>query len=59
MIAFISSVLYDEGYNIFNMRTIKDGDKVMLVTELDQGLRKDIYEEIKNGKDFIFIKYLG
>lgn len=59
MIAFISSVLYDEGYNIFNMRTIKDGDKVMLVIELDQGLRKDIYEEIKNGKDFIFIKYLG
>lgn len=27
MIAFISFVLYDEGYNIFNMRTIKDGDK--------------------------------
>lgn len=59
MIAFISSILYDQGYNIFNMRTIKDEDKVMLVTELDQGLKKDIYEKIKNGKDFIFIKYLG
>lgn len=59
MIAFISSVLYDEGYNIFNMKTIKDGEKVMLVTELDQGLRKDVYETIKNGKEFIFIKYVG
>ncbi|MDD7305043.1 MAG: L-serine ammonia-lyase, iron-sulfur-dependent subunit beta [Peptoniphilaceae bacterium] len=59
MIAFVSSILYDQGYNIFNMRTIKDGEKVMLVTELDQGLRQDIYEEIKNGKEFIFIKYLG
>lgn len=59
MIAFISSILYDEGYNIFNMKTIKDSDKVMLVTELDQGLRKDVYDEIKNGKDFTFIKYLG
>lgn len=59
MIAFISSILYDEGYNIFNMKTIKDNDKVMLVTELDQGLRKDVYDEIKNGKDFEFIKYLG
>lgn len=59
MIAFISSILYDEGYNIYNMRTIKDGDKVMLVTELDKGLKRAVYEEIKAGKDFIFIKYLG
>lgn len=59
IIAFISSILYDEGYNIFNMKTIKDNNKVMLVTELDQGLRKDVYDQIKNGKDFTFIKYLG
>lgn len=59
MIAYISSILYDEGYNIFNMKTIKDGDKVMLVTELDSGLRKDIYDQIRNGKKFTFIKYLG
>lgn len=59
MIAWISNCLYEEEYNIFGMKTIKDEEKVMLVVELDEGLRKDVFEKIKSGKEFVFIKYLG
>lgn len=59
IISYISAILYDAEYNIFGIKTMKDGNKVMLIVELDEGLRKDVFEEIKSGKDFIFIKYLG
>jgi L-serine dehydratase len=59
VIARISYNLYEEGYNIFGMKTIKKDDTVMLVVELDEDLRQDVFEKIKAGKDFIFIKYLG
>jgi L-serine ammonia-lyase len=59
VIAFVSGILYNDGYNIHEMKTIKDGDNVMLVCELDEPLRDDIFEKIKAGKDFNFIKYIG
>lgn len=59
VIAFVSSILYDYGYNIHLMKTIKDGDDVMLVCELDEALREEILEKIRLGKDFTFLKYIG
>ncbi len=59
VIAFVSNILYDNGYNIHTMKTIKDGDSVMLVCELDEPLTDEALETIKNGKDFDFIKYIG
>ncbi len=59
IIAFVSNVLYDHGYNIHEMKTIKDGDNVMLVCQLDEPLTDDILETITKGKNFTFIKYLG
>ncbi|MFO3717474.1 L-serine ammonia-lyase, iron-sulfur-dependent subunit beta [Anaerococcus sp. ENR1011] len=58
VIAFVSSILYSNGYNIHEMKTIKDGDDVMLVCQLDEPLIPEALEKIKNGKDFTFIKYI-
>ena len=58
VIAFVSNVLYNNGYNIHEMKTIKDGDNVMLVCELDEPLTNEALETIKDGKDFTFIKYI-
>lgn len=58
IIAFVSNILFDHGYNIHLMKTIKEGDNVMLVCELDEPLREDVLELIRKGKDFTFIKYL-
>ena len=58
VIAFVSNILYSNGYNIHEMKTIKDGDNVMLVCELDEPLIPEALEKIKNGKDFTFIKYI-
>ena len=58
IIAFVSNILYSNGYNIHEMKTIKDGDNVMLVCELDEPLTEEALETIKNGKDFTFIKYI-
>lgn len=58
VIAFVSNILYSNGYNINQMKTIKDGDKVMLVCELDEGLDAAALEKIRGGKDFNFIKYI-
>ncbi|MDU5229499.1 MAG: L-serine ammonia-lyase, iron-sulfur-dependent subunit beta [Anaerococcus sp.] len=58
VIAFVSNILYSNGYNIHEMKTIKDGDNVMLVCELDESLIPEALEKIKNGKDFTFIKYI-
>ena len=41
------------------MKTIKEGNNVMLVCELDDPLREDILEKIRAGKDFTFLKYIG
>ena len=58
VIAFVSNILYSNGYNIHEMKTIKDGDDVMLVCQLDEPLIPEALEKIKNGKDFTFIKYI-
>ena len=58
IIAFVSSILFDHGYNINLMKTIKEGDNVMLVCELDEPLTEDALELIRKGKNFTFIKYL-
>lgn len=58
VIAFVSNILYDNGYNIHLMKTIKEGDDVMLVCELDEPLTDEALEKISQGKDFTFIKYL-
>ena len=58
VIAYVSGILYDNGYNINVMKTIKDGDNVMLVCELDEALTDEAYEKIEAGKDFNFIKYI-
>ena len=59
MIAFISNVLFDNNYNIKNMKTVHKGGIIMLIIELDQELKEKIYKKIEAGKDFEFIKYLG
>ena len=59
IIAFVSDILYSNGYNINMMKTIKENDKVMLVCELDEPLRDDILDTIRAGKEFTFIKYIG
>lgn len=59
VIAFVSGVLLDNGYNINTMKTIKENDNVMLVCELDEPLTDEALETIRNGKDFTFIKYIG
>ena len=58
VIAFVSGVLFEYGYNIHMMKTIKDGDNVMLVCELDEPLKEGVLEEIRAGKDFTFLKYI-
>ena len=58
VIAFVSNILYDNGYNIHLMKTIKEGDDVMLVCELDEPLADEVLEKISQGKEFTFIKYL-
>lgn len=58
VIAFVSNILYNNGYNIHEMKTIKDGDDVMLVCQLDEPLNEEALETIKKGKDFTFIKYI-
>lgn len=58
VIAYVSGILYDNGYNINVMKTIKDGDNVMLVCELDEPLKDEALNKIENGKDFNFIKYI-
>lgn len=59
VIAFVSGVLLDNGYNINTMKTIKENDNVMLVCELDEPLTDEALETIRDGKDFTFIKYIG
>ena len=59
VIAFVSGILFDNGYNINTMKTIKEDDNVMLVCELDEPLRDDVLQKIREGKDFTFIKYIG
>lgn len=59
VIAFVSGILFEYGYNIHMMKTIKDGDDVMLVCELDEQLKEGVLEKIRAGKDFTFLKYIG
>ena len=58
VIAFVSNILYSNGYNIHEMKTIKEGDDVMLVCQLDEPLTKEALKTIEEGKDFTFIKYI-
>ena len=58
VIAHVSGILFEYGYNIHMMKTIKDGDNVMLVCELDEPLKEGILEKIREGKDFTFLKYI-
>lgn len=58
MIAYISNALYAKGYNIDLMRTIKEEDEVLLIVELNESLDPDLYQTIKNGKSFLFNKYI-
>ena len=59
VIAFVSGILFDNGYNINTMKTIKEENNVMLVCELDEALKEDVLQKIREGKDFTFIKYIG
>ncbi|MBZ2386508.1 L-serine ammonia-lyase, iron-sulfur-dependent subunit beta [Anaerococcus murdochii] len=59
VIAHVSGILFEYGYNIHMMKTIKDGNNVMLVCELDEPLKEGILEKIREGKDFTFLKYIG
>jgi len=58
MIAYISNALYAKGHNIHLMLTIKEDDEVLLVVELNESLDSDLFEAIKNGKSFLFSKYI-
>ena len=58
MIAYLSNVLFENHYNIANMRTIRENQEVLLITELDEPLRADIVERIRQEKEFISLKYL-
>ncbi|MDO4594241.1 MAG: L-serine ammonia-lyase, iron-sulfur-dependent subunit beta [Tissierellia bacterium] len=58
MIAFISNVLFDGGYNIHTMQTINKGEKIMLIVELDEKIDQKTLKTMQEGKDYLFFKYL-
>lgn len=58
VIAYISTVLSECGYNIESMKTTKVGEDVTLVMELDNNVDDSTIDKIKENKDFYFIKHL-
>lgn len=58
IIAFISTVLSDNGYNIESMHTNKGEEGVTLVIELDKNIDEKTVETISENKDINFVKHL-
>lgn len=58
LIAYISTVLSECGYNIESMKTTKVSDDVTLVMELDKDMDESTVNKIAENKDFYFIKHL-
>ncbi|HHX69408.1 MAG: L-serine ammonia-lyase, iron-sulfur-dependent subunit beta [Miniphocaeibacter sp.] len=58
IIAFISTVLSDNGYNIESMHTNKSDEGVTLVIELDKNIDEKTIETISKNEDIDFVKHL-
>lgn len=60
IIAMVSTLLFDRGYNIESMNTKKDTLKniVTLTVEIDRSLDMDLQEKILKSERFIFSKYV-
>lgn len=59
VIAFVSSILSENGYNIEKMATQKENDTVTLIVEMTEEVEKSIVDEIVNDGRFNVSKYLG
>ncbi|WP_300408415.1 L-serine ammonia-lyase, iron-sulfur-dependent subunit beta [Lagierella sp.] len=58
IIAFISSTLAENDYNIESLQTTKEGGEVTLVVELDIDLDEKTVEQISKNENIIFVKHL-
>ena len=58
IIAFISSSLAENDYNIESLQTTKEGEEVTLVVELDVDLDEKTVEQISKNENIIFVKHL-
>lgn len=58
IIAFISSTLAENDYNIESLQTTKEAEEVTLVVELDIDLDKDTVKQIEKNENIIFVKHL-
>lgn len=59
VIANISKIISDRGYNIENMNTNKKGNMVTLTVEVTKEIDDELREEILNLEGFSFITYLN
>lgn len=59
IIAWISTLLAENGYNIESMRTVKNGNIVALIIEVEYDLGEDIWKTISENDKFIFTKYIA
>lgn len=56
IIAFVSSIISEQGYNIESIKTTKVDNLVALIVEFDRDLEDYLYDEIKSDPRFIFTK---
>ena len=59
IIAWLSTLLADNGYNIESMKTIKNGEIVSLIVEIESDLEKKLKDIIDADRRFIFTKYIA
>lgn len=59
VIAWLSTLLADNGYNIESMKTIKNGEMVSLIVEIESDLDEKLKKVIDANKRFIFTKYIA
>lgn len=59
IIAFVSTILAENGYNIERMVTTKDGEDVTLVVELNEELEENLQKQILSDERFYVHKYLS
>ena len=58
IIAFISTLISDNEYNIESMKTTKEDENVTLIMELDRNVSDRVVKELEENKDIYFIKHL-
>lgn len=56
IIAFVSSIISEQGYNIESIKTTKVDNLVALIMEFDRNLEDYLYDQIKSDERFLFTK---